>query len=133
MHGAKSCESVCVAWLRDTASGSCKPAAGWKKTVGFHNRLISKWKIHRPREKNDLRDKCPPQAENFYDFGFEKYFGHLSGASPYIVGNKTFLLNGEKFNKFGKTTDEFYLTDVNQLKKIVKIKKKQVRKILGLC
>jgi len=65
--------------------------------AGYATAMVGKWHL----------SKTP------HDFGFEKYFGHLSGASPYIVGNKSFLLNGEKYNKFGKTTDEFYLTDAN--------------------
>lgn len=31
------------------------------------------------------------------DFGFQKYFGHLSGATNYYTGDKTFRLNGEKW------------------------------------
>ena len=31
------------------------------------------------------------------DFGFDRYFGHLSGACNYFVGDKTFRLNGEPF------------------------------------
>lgn len=47
------------------------------------------------------------------DHGFEKYFGHLSGASDFVAGNDTFLLNREPFNEFGKDASEFYLTDAN--------------------
>ena len=32
------------------------------------------------------------------DFGFERYFGHLSGACNFYKGDKTFRLNGEKWN-----------------------------------
>ena len=31
------------------------------------------------------------------DFGFQRYFGHLSGATNYYLGDKTFRLNGEKW------------------------------------
>ena len=44
------------------------------------------------------------------DRGFEKYFGHLSGATDFFAGNDTFRLNGERFDvpKRG-----FYTTDAN--------------------
>ena len=29
------------------------------------------------------------------DFGFEHYFGHLSGACHFFTGDKTFRLNGK--------------------------------------
>ena len=32
------------------------------------------------------------------DFGFERYFGHLSGACNYFTGDNTFRLNGEKWD-----------------------------------
>lgn len=32
------------------------------------------------------------------DFGFDRYFGHLSGACNYYLGDKTFRLNGEPFS-----------------------------------
>jgi arylsulfatase len=47
------------------------------------------------------------------DRGFERYFGHLSGASDFIEGNDSYLLDEEPFNDFGETADEFYLTDAN--------------------
>ena len=31
------------------------------------------------------------------DFGFQRYFGHLSGATNYFTGNDTFRLNGERW------------------------------------
>jgi arylsulfatase A-like enzyme len=47
------------------------------------------------------------------DHGFEKYFGHLSGASDFVAGNDSFLLNRDPFKKFGEDASEFYLTDAN--------------------
>jgi hypothetical protein len=47
------------------------------------------------------------------DRGFERYFGHLSGASDFVAGNDSYLLDEEPFNQFGTTADEFYLTDAN--------------------
>ncbi len=32
------------------------------------------------------------------DFGFERYWGHLSGATNFFTGDKTFRLNGEKWD-----------------------------------
>lgn len=32
------------------------------------------------------------------DFGFQRYFGHLSGACNYFTGDNTFRLNGEKWD-----------------------------------
>ena len=44
------------------------------------------------------------------DRGVEKYFGHLSGATNFFTGDKTFRLNGEPWSEFGK---DFYTTDAN--------------------
>ncbi len=44
------------------------------------------------------------------DFGFDRYFGHLSGACNYFSGDNTFRLNGEAW----KVSDEgFYTTVAN--------------------
>lgn len=42
--------------------------------------------------------------------GFERYFGHLSGATDFFVGDNSFRLNGEQFNVPKKG---FYTTDAN--------------------
>ena len=44
------------------------------------------------------------------DFGFQRYWGHLSGATDYFMGDSTFRLNGEPWNNF---TEGFYTTDAN--------------------
>jgi arylsulfatase len=44
------------------------------------------------------------------DFGFQRYWGHLSGATDYFRGDSTFRLNGESWNGFG---EGFYTTDAN--------------------
>lgn len=44
------------------------------------------------------------------DFGFQRYFGHLSGATNYYLGDKTFRLNGEKWQVPEK---DFYTTIAN--------------------
>lgn len=44
------------------------------------------------------------------DFGFERYFGHLSGACNYYKGDKTFRLNGEPWTV---PSEGFYTTVAN--------------------
>jgi arylsulfatase A-like enzyme len=44
------------------------------------------------------------------DFGFQRYFGHLSGATDFFVGDDTFRLNGKKWDDFD---EDFYTTDAN--------------------
>jgi arylsulfatase A-like enzyme len=50
--------------------------------AGYSTNMTGKWHL----------DKEPT------DFGFQKYFGHLSGATNYYKGDNTFRLNGEKWN-----------------------------------
>lgn len=42
--------------------------------------------------------------------GFERYWGHLSGATNFFTGDDTFRLNGKKWDQFD---DDFYTTDAN--------------------
>ena len=44
------------------------------------------------------------------DFGFQRYWGHLSGATDFFMGDHTFRLNGEVWNEFD---EDFYVTDAN--------------------
>jgi len=44
------------------------------------------------------------------DWGFDRYFGHLSGSTNYWTGDKTYRLNGKPFTDFG---EDFYSTDAN--------------------
>ena len=44
------------------------------------------------------------------DFGFQRYWGHLSGATDFFMGDETFRLNGEVWNGFD---EDFYTTDAN--------------------
>lgn len=44
------------------------------------------------------------------DFGFQRYFGHLSGATNYYKGDKTFRLNGEEWTV---PDSGFYTTTAN--------------------
>lgn len=47
--------------------------------AGYFTAMVGKWHL----------SKQPT------DFGFKRYWGHLSGATNYFVGDKTFRLNGE--------------------------------------
>jgi len=64
------------------------------KKSGYSTAMVGKWHL----------DKEPT------DRGFEKYFGHLSGATNFFKGDKTFRLNGKPWSDFG---DDFYTTDAN--------------------
>ncbi len=44
------------------------------------------------------------------DRGFQRHFGHLSGATNFFTGDDTFRLNGKPWSEFG---DDFYTTDAN--------------------
>ncbi|MCH7918822.1 MAG: arylsulfatase [Planctomycetes bacterium] len=44
------------------------------------------------------------------DFGFQRYWGHLSGATDFFIGDDTFRLNGKKWDEFH---EGFYTTDAN--------------------
>jgi len=62
--------------------------------AGYFTAMTGKWHL----------DKEPT------DFGFQRYFGHLSGATNYYAGDKTFRLNGEKWAVPNKG---FYTTIAN--------------------
>jgi arylsulfatase A-like enzyme len=62
--------------------------------AGYFTAMTGKWHL----------DKEPT------DFGFQRYFGHLSGATNYYTGDKTFRLNGERFEVPAKG---FYTTIAN--------------------
>jgi len=49
--------------------------------AGYFSFMTGKWHL----------DKQPT------DFGFQRYFGHLSGATPYYRGNDSFRLNGQRW------------------------------------
>ena len=61
---------------------------------GYFTAMVGKWHL----------DKEPT------DFGFDRYFGHLSGATNYFTGNETFRLNGEKWEV---PSEGFYTTVAN--------------------
>jgi len=62
--------------------------------AGYFTAMTGKWHL----------DKEPT------DFGFQRYFGHLSGATNYFIGDKTFRLNGKPFTVPEKG---FYTTIAN--------------------
>lgn len=61
--------------------------------AGYSTAMVGKW--HLQKEPTDR--------------GFSKYFGHLSGATNFFTGDKTFRLNGQPWSDFG---EDFYTTNV---------------------
>ncbi|MDC0302539.1 arylsulfatase [bacterium] len=51
------------------------------KPANYHSMMVGKWHL----------SKQPT------DFGFDRYWGHLSGATNFFTGDDTFRLNGEKW------------------------------------
>ncbi len=64
------------------------------KDAGYATSMAGKWHL----------------SQQPTDFGFERYWGHLSGCTDFFVGDKTFRLNGEEWNDF---SPGFYMTDAN--------------------
>jgi arylsulfatase A-like enzyme len=64
------------------------------KPAGYFTAMTGKW--HLSKEPTD--------------FGFDRYFGHLSGATNYFLGDKTFRLNGKPF---AVPAEGFYTTVAN--------------------
>jgi len=60
--------------------------------AGYRTAMVGKW--HLNGEPTDR--------------GFERYFGHLSGATNFFTGDDTFRLNGEPWEEFD---EDFYTTD----------------------
>lgn len=66
--------------------------------AGYFTAMVGKWHL-----------KQQPT-----DFGFHRYWGHLSGATNFFTGDKTFRLNGEKWNVPEKLNGRrFYTTHAN--------------------
>jgi arylsulfatase len=64
------------------------------RPAGYFTAMTGKWHL----------------SEEPTDFGFDRYFGHLSGATNYYKGDKTFRLHGEPW----RIPDEgFYTTTAN--------------------
>ncbi len=84
-------------WCRQAGDETLKRAVIIPEVLapaGYFTAMTGKWHL----------DKEPT------DFGFQRYFGHLSGATNYYTGDKTFRLNGEKFEV---TEKGFYTTIAN--------------------
>jgi len=64
------------------------------KDAGYFTAMTGKW---------HLKDQPT-------DHGFERYWGHLSGATNFFTGDGTFRLNGEKWEVPDK---DFYVTNAN--------------------
>ncbi len=62
--------------------------------AGYFTSMTGKWHLHREPT----------------DFGFQRYWGHLSGATDCFEGDSTFRLNGEPWYGF---EPGFYTTDAN--------------------
>lgn len=61
---------------------------------GYFTSMAGKWHLH--REPTDV--------------GFQRYWGHLSGATDFFMGDSTFRYNGQPWHDFDK---DFYTTDAN--------------------
>jgi len=59
--------------------------------AGYFTAMVGKW---------HLKDQPT-------DHGFDRYWGHLSGATNFFTGDNSFRLNGEKWDNFD---DDFYTT-----------------------
>ncbi len=78
----------------NSALGRATTIAEVLRDAGYFTTMTGKW--HLKQEPTDR--------------GFDRYFGHLSGATNFFTGDLSFRLNGEKWSDFG---DDFYTTDAN--------------------
>ena len=84
-------------WCRQAGDESLSRAVNIPEVLapaGYFTAMAGKW--HLSKEPTD--------------FAFQRYFGHLSGATNYYLGDKTFRLNGEKWTVPEKG---FYTTIAN--------------------
>jgi arylsulfatase len=63
-------------------------------SAGYFTSMTGKWHLHNQPT----------------DFGFQRYWGHLSGATDFFLGDSTFYYNGAKWSDFD---EDFYTTDAN--------------------
>jgi arylsulfatase len=85
-------------WCNQAGSSSLKHAVTFPEVLqksGYQTGMTGKWHL----------------VKNPLDWGFDRYFGHLSGSTDYVGGDKTFRDGREVFDTFGKNTGEFYTTD----------------------
>src|SRR5688500_14593022 len=78
----------------DTAMNRAVTTAEVLGAAGYFTAMTGKWHL-----------EAQPT-----DVGFQRYFGHLSGACSYYAGDQTFRLNGEKWDVPG---EGFYTTVAN--------------------
>ncbi|MGI9472705.1 MAG: arylsulfatase [Rubripirellula sp.] len=83
----------CIA-AGDTALSHAVTSAEVLGNAGYATAMTGKWHL----------------KEQPTDFGFQQYFGHLSGACNYFSGDSTFRLNGEPWTV---PKDGFYTTVAN--------------------
>lgn len=83
----------CIA-AGDTALTHAVTSAEVLRSAGYFTAMTGKW--HLKQEPTD--------------FGFHRYFGHLSGACNYFSGDNTFRLNGQPWDV---PEDNFYTTVAN--------------------
>ncbi len=72
-------------WCRQAGDESLRRAVILPEVLGpagYFTAMTGKWHL----------EKQPT------DFGFQRFFGHLSGATNYYLGDSTFRLNGEKWH-----------------------------------
>ena len=95
-HSSRVCllsGQYCIA-AGDTSLAHAVTSAEVLGDAGYFTAMTGKWHL----------DKQPT------DFGFQRYFGHLSGACNYFSGDNTFRLNGEPWQV---PSDGFYTTVAN--------------------
>ena len=80
--------------VRIMALRNCWTLAEAMKQAGYFTAMAGKWHLN-----NQPTDR-----------GFDRYFGHLSGATDFFRGDNTFRLNGEPFDV---PENGFYTTDAN--------------------
>lgn len=84
-------------WCRQAGDEGLKRAVTMAEVLspaGYFTAMTGKWHL----------------SQQPTDFGFQRYFGHLSGATPYYRGNDSFRLNGRPFQVPDKG---FYTTVAN--------------------
>ncbi len=95
-HASRICLLTGQYYLKAGNNGLSKAVTSAEilSKTGYHTMMSGKWHL----------DKEPT------DFGFQRYFGHLSGATNYFSGDDTFRLNGKAW----KVPEEgFYTTSTN--------------------